>query len=125
SFYDAALKLTYDITPQQNVSFYGLGGHTHISDSGPYAIDVMKDADADFEFFRAGWRWALSPRLLLESRAAYVDQPFERRNINSQLLARDSYGEWVGGSSVVWNWRRNSVLDAGWTLRRLRDNFAS
>ncbi len=28
SFYDADLKLTYDLTPKQNVNFYGVGGHT-------------------------------------------------------------------------------------------------
>jgi hypothetical protein len=31
------------------------------------------------------------------------------------------YGEWVGNAAVTWMWNRRSPLDAGWSVRRIRD----
>src|SRR5262249_11698041 len=76
SFYDGDLKLTYDITPSQTLSFYALGGHTNVDQTGTSTDpDVVKAGTSDFVLFRTGWRWAISPTLLLSSRAAYLRQP--------------------------------------------------
>src|SRR5713226_5602919 len=124
SFYDADLKLTYDITPSQNLNFYGLGGHTNVNETTTSTDPkVVKQGSGDFIFLRLGWRWSITPHLLLDSRAAYIQQPFEQRNPFGDPLSRQSYSEWVGGSNLVWSWNKNEVLESGWTLRRLQDSF--
>ena len=124
SFYDADFKLTYDIAPQHNLTLYGLGGHANIERSrNSTDAEFVKAGSSDFIFFRAGWRWSVTPQLLLDSRAAFIQQPVNERNPSRVVFRRDSYGEWVGGGNVAWSWNKNAVLEGGWTLRRLADHF--
>jgi hypothetical protein len=125
SFYDGGLKLSYDITPSHTLTFFGLGGHTHVDDGTATAPTDISKANSDFIFLRTGWRWSVSPHLLLDNRVAYIQQPYVENNLFGQALSRDSYGEWVAGSNVVWEWSQSSTLDAAWTLRRLADHFTS
>lgn len=125
SFYDGNLKLSYDVTPSHTLTLFGLGGHTHVDDATATATTSVKKASSDFIFLRAGWRWSISPHLLLDNRVAYIQQPYVQRNPFGQVLSRDSYGEWVAGTNVAWAWSKRSTLDAGWTLRRLADHFTS
>jgi len=125
SFYDADLKLTYDLTPNQSVNAHLLGGHTDVQNRGAVVgVNDTKAGASDFYFYRAGWRWNVGHDLLLDSRAAYIRHPFIDSNISGQELYNDSYSEWAGGSSVVWSWRREHILEAGMTLRRLQDRFS-
>ncbi len=122
SFYDADLKLTYDLTPNQTVNVHLLGGHTDANNrKSGVGVNDTKLGSSDFYFYRAGWRWNVNHNLLLDSRAAYVGHPFIDRNFAGQELFNDAYHEWVGASSAVWSWRKDNVLDAGVTLRRLQD----
>ena len=127
SFYDGAVKLTYDITQGQNLNFYMLSGHTNVdvssaaSSSEPNAI---KNTAGDFIFSRLGWRWSITPHLLLDSRSAYIREPFTERNSSGQPLLHDSSGEWVGGSNLSWAPNKDHILGGGWTLRRLQDYSA-
>jgi hypothetical protein len=125
SFYAGNLKLSYDITPSHTVTFFGLGGHTHVDDSTATTATSVRTASSDFIFLRTGWRWSVNPHLLLDSRVAYLQHPYVQSNPLGQVVSRNSYGEWVVGSDVAWGWSRNSTLDAGWTLRRLADHFTS
>ena len=121
SFYDGTVKLSYDISPGQNLNFYALSGHTNVDVNDPNSSlgpDDFKKGGGDFTFLRQGWRWSITPRLLLDSRVAYIRDPFVQRNLSGQPLNRDAYDEWVGGSNLVWSWRKEHVVEAGWTLRR-------
>ena len=121
SLYDADLKLTYDVTPNQNVSFYGVGGHTfyELLNANYYpSINDTQQATNDFEMARLGWRWSPSPHVLLDSRAAFVQAPFHYWNSDRQPLNSDNYNEWVAGEDVAWIWQKDHVLEGGWTLRR-------
>jgi len=125
SFYDGNLKLSYDLTPSHALTFYGLGGNTHVDDSTAAQPGDVRTATSDFVFLRTGWRWSVTPHLLLDHRVAYIRQPSAQRNPRGQLLSRDSYGEWAAGGSLAWAWSRTSTLAGGWTLRRLADHFSS
>ena len=125
SFYDGNLKLSYDVTPSHTLTLFGLGGHTHVDDATATTAASVRKASSDFIFLRAGWRWSMSPHLLLDNRVAYIQQPYVQSNPSGQVLSRDSYGEWVAGTNVAWGWSKSSTLDAGWTLRRLADHFTS
>ncbi len=126
-FYDGDLKLNYDLTPRQNVSLFGTDGHTDMSMTDPAAltIDDYASGKSDFALARAGWRWSLSPHLLLEARGAFFREPEDLRNTANQILNTSDYREWVGGTGVTWNWLQDSVLEAGWTLRHLQTGFSS
>jgi hypothetical protein len=126
SFYDGDLKLTYDVAPNQTVSFYGVGGHTLyelINPSQPLTSDSIQRATNDFMMGRVGWRWTVDPHLLVETRAAYFQAPFYYWNPSNQPLENDHYAEWVTGGTVVWNWQKDHVLEGGWTARRANSSL--
>jgi CarboxypepD_reg-like domain/TonB-dependent Receptor Plug Domain len=128
SFYDGDLKLTYDVTPHQAVSFYGVGGHTlvdRVHTTYTLTPDDTKTGTNDFVMARVGWRWALSPHTLLDTRAAYLEAPYTTLNMSHQVLDNNHHGEWVAGSSVVWSWRKDEVLEGGWMSRRVNNTVAS
>jgi hypothetical protein len=123
-FYDAALKLTYDVAPSHTLNLYVLGGHseaTEIPAGGSLTVGEFRTGATDFTIARAGWRWSITPRLLLDAHAAYVRQPNNTRDPFGNILTTDGYSEWLGGGRASWSWSRESVLESGWTLRRLRD----
>jgi hypothetical protein len=74
SFYDADVKLSYDVAPGQNLSLYTLGGHTNATTTRPTTTDFIGGA-GDFYFSRLGWRSTINEHLVLASRAAYIRQP--------------------------------------------------
>lgn len=128
SFYDGDLKLTYDVRPNQTVSFYGVGGHTlvdllHQSPNPP--PDDIKRGTNDFMMGRVGWRWTVTPHLLVDTRAAYLQAPFTTSNAYQQPLENDHHAEWVAGSSVVWSWQKDHVLEGGWMARRVANTTSS
>jgi len=122
SFYDADLKLTYDLRPNQTVSFYGVGGHTLadlVHPNAPLKPNGFKRGTNEFVMARMGWRWTINPRLLLDTRAAFLESPFTVRNVFLQNLQDEHYNEAVIGSTVVWSWHQNHILEGGWTARRV------
>ena len=128
SFYDANLKLTYDVRPNQTVTFYGVGGHTFANLIQPQAggdPNAFKQGTNDFIMARAGWRWTVNPRLLVDTRAAYLHAPDKTWNLFQQVLSDNHHGEWVAGSDVVWSWRPGHVLEGGWTVRRVSNRSES
>jgi hypothetical protein len=128
SFYDGNLKLVYDVRPDQTVSFYAVGGHTladRVHSSYKLLPNDYKRGTNDFVVARVGWRWALNPRLLLDTRAAYLQSPGYISNLLHQSLENDHHAEWVVGSSLVWSWRTDQVLEGGWMGRRVTDGRES
>lgn len=126
SFYDADLKLDYDIAPNQRVDFYGVGGPTSYqlvhpsTPPGPNDIDRLTD---EFMMGRVGWRWAVDPQLLVEAHGAYFQQPSSESNVEGQPLDDAHYAEWVAAGSVVRNWRKEETLEGGWMARRASTGY--
>jgi hypothetical protein len=126
AFYDADLKLDYDIAPNQRVDFYGVGGPTsfHLVHSstplGPNAIDRWTD---EFMMGRFGWRWIVDPRLLVEAHGAYFQQPSSESNVEGQSLGDAHYTERVPAGSVVWSWQEDETLEGGWMARRASADY--
>jgi hypothetical protein len=124
-FYDGDLKLNYDVASRQNVNFFATGGHTDMHNSTQSDINSIDTGRSDFALARAGWRWAVSPHLLLDARGAFFREPEELRNSTNQILQTTDHQEWVGGSGLTWNWAKDNVLEAGWTTRRVRESYSS
>jgi hypothetical protein len=116
SFYDGYTKLAYNVTPHQNLSLYVLAGHTNVEAAQPVFPDAFKRGATDFYLGRLGWRWSMSPHLLLDNRAAFIRDPVSETLLDGEQI-HSSYKEWSGGSNLGWNWNNNDLLEAGWTLR--------
>jgi hypothetical protein len=121
SFYDADVKLSYDVAPGQNLSLYTLGGHTNVETTRPAAAGFTGGA-GDFYFSRLGWRSTFNQHMVLSSRVAYMRQPLVQRYAGGYDNHQD-YREWTGGSGLVWNWAKEHVFEGGWTLRRMSYPF--
>jgi len=126
SFYDADLKLNYDIAPNQRVDFYGVGGPTSYQlvnpSTPPGPNDIYRLTD-EFIMGRIGWRWAVDPRLLVEAHGAHFQQPSSESNVNGQPLDDAHYAEWVAAGSAVWSWRKDQMLEGGWMARRVSTGY--
>jgi hypothetical protein len=125
SFYDGSLKLIYDLRPNQTWSLYGVGGHTLYELINPHfnlTPNSFKRGSNDFMMGRVGWRWTVNPRLLVDTRVAYLQAPVFTSNFYQQTLENDHHAEWVAGSSLVWSWRKDHVLEGGWMARRVTNS---
>jgi hypothetical protein len=126
AFEDGDVKLSYDLNSRNNVNFYALDGHTNLDQTENFQDpNSFKTGTNDFTLARLGWRFAITPHLLLDTRGAYIRQRSGATNPTQQPLDADYYGEWVGGTRAVWSWRDNEILEAGYTGRRLRDSIYS
>jgi hypothetical protein len=128
SFYDGSLKLIYDLRPNQTLSFYGVGGHTLYELINPnfnLTPNNFKRGTNDFMMGRVGWRWTVNPHLLVDTRVAYLQSPESASNLYRQSLENDHHAEWVVGNSLVWNWRKDHVLEGGWMGRRVTNSRES
>jgi hypothetical protein len=121
SFEDGSVKLSYDVAPNQNLSFYFLDGHTDVTSSDAVTLNDLNSGGNDFTLARVGWRLAVTPRLLFDTQGAYIRQRYDTRNLAGQVLATDYYGEWLGETRTSWSWGKDQLLEAGFTGRRLRD----
>ncbi len=122
AFEDGSLRLTYDLTPRNNITFYTLNGHTDINRTVSGADpNELTTGGSDFTLVRLGWRSVITPHLLVETHGVYVRQSSEQKNPSDQLLSSEYYGEWVGGTRTTWSWREGNILEAGYTARQLRD----
>ena len=123
-FEDADLKLSYDLTPRQNLNLFVTDGHTNMAMNDQSALSTAEYASgkSDFTLARVGWRWAVSPQLLLDARAAYIRGPDQLYNNAGNLLTNSDHREWVGGAGLSWAWAPDQVLQAGFSARRIRDS---
>src|SRR5260370_440954 len=131
-FYDADLKLTYDVTPTQTLSLLATGGQISINDPSLPAStspNILKTGSNDLVIARLGWRYTPTAPILVEAHAAFVRTAFEQDKAAAQLINRSLDREWSSGTNVSWNWRRGMILQAGYSLRRptqdSEDNFFS
>lgn len=125
-FYDANLKLTYQLTPSQILSLYATGGELGINDPHPPTVgtpqDPLKNGTSNLAVARLGWKWAASPKLLFDTRLAFVRTGFDEERV--LLHERVLHREWSVGSNLSWNWRPGAILQAGYSLRKPHANFA-
>ena len=125
-FYDANLKLTYALTPSQTLSLYGTGGELGIRDPHPPPVTSggfgLARGNSDLALARLGWKWAASPKLLIDARGAFVRSSYDQDFL--AVVQRTLNREWSVGTNVSWGWRPGAILQTGYSLRRPRFNFA-
>ncbi len=123
-FEDAQGRLTYDLTPKNNITLYilesfsSLDRHTNIAKLG---VNALVNAGYHYTMSNLGWRYTPSPKLLVSTHAAWMREKFDNNNPTKLPLGAGYYGEWVGNTSATWMWNGRNPLDLGVSVRRLRD----
>ena len=120
---DVQTRLTYDLTPKSTVTLYFLESFSNLNRPGVANLGVNSIVTAGYHytFANLGWRYSPVDRLLLVSHAAWMREKFDDHNPNNLPTAAGFYGEWVWNTSATWLWNSKSPLEAGWSLRQLRD----
>jgi len=126
-FYDADLKLTYDLTATQTFSLLATGGSLGINDpklSAAASLDELKNGTNDLVLTRLGWRWTPRSNLLIDAHSAYVSTRFNETNGADTLINRSVDREWSSGANLSWSWHPGAVLQAGYSVRQPRQDSA-
>ena len=123
-FYDANMKFTYALTPSQTLSLYATGGQLGINDPNtkvPPNTQLLVNGTSDLAVARVGWKWAANPKLLMDTRAAFVRTGDWQNDV--QITERNLDREWSVGTNISWSWRPSAILQTGYSLRRPHINF--
>jgi hypothetical protein len=127
-FEDAQGRLTYDLTPRNNVtvyvleSFSSLDRHQNLASLG---INSLVNAGYHYSLGNLAWRTSLTQKLMIVNHAAWMREKFDNYNKTQLPLAAGFYGEWVWNTDATWMWNKETPLDVGWTFRRLRSGGIS
>jgi len=101
------------------------GGQLGINDPHtkvPPNTILLVNGTSDLAVARVGWKWAASPKLLMDTRAAFVRTGDWQNDV--QTTVRNLDREWSVGTSISWSWRHSAILQTGYSLRRPHINFS-
>jgi hypothetical protein len=122
-FQDAQGRLTYDLTPKNNVTLYVLESFSNLnrdlSKSRP-GINSLVTAGYHYTLANAGWRYSPGEHLIVANHFAWMREKYDNDNLKGQPLGAGYYGEWVWNANATWMWNKQSPLDFGASVRRLR-----
>lgn len=124
SLADVQGRFSYNLTPQNNITLYVLESHSGLdrsSVSQKLGINSLMKAGYHYTLGNFGWRYAPTNKLLIVNRAAWMREKFDNSNPTSLPLGSGYYGEWVWNGSATWLWSHKHPLDAGWSVRKIRD----
>jgi hypothetical protein len=122
-FHDLSGRLTYDLTRRHQVtaSFLGGGNGLDRSKQAPnLGLNNEVYSDGSFALANLSWRWVAGDRLLVTQHAAWMREQGRLDNRDRDILYRNAYGEWVWNGDLAWR-----GLNAGWSLRRQRNDGAA
>ena len=123
-FEDVQGRLSYDLTPKNNITLYVLESYSALNrDVTPnLGVNALTTAGYHYTLGNFGWRYSPSEKLLIVNHAAWMREKFDNYNPTQLPLGAGFYGEWTWNTSITWMWNKQTPLDAGWSLRRLRSN---
>lgn len=124
-YVDAEGRLTWDLTPAQQVTLSVLDGRsdldrTHVRDR--LGLNSIMNGEYHSTVAGAGWRWAPASNLLVTQRLAWMRERAYNINNRELELNRMGYGEWVWNTSLAWTWSARAPFEAGGVVRRLHDD---
>ncbi len=126
-FEDAQGRLTYDLTPKNNLTLYVLESYSALNrDVTPnLGVNALTAAGYHYTLGNLGWRSSPTSKLMIVNHLAWMREKFDNSNPGKLPLGAGFYGEWVWNASATWMWNKQTPLDVGWSLRRLRSNGTS
>jgi len=123
-FEDVQGRLSYDLTPKNNITLYVLESYSALNRDATSNLGVNSLVNAGYHYTlgNLGWRCTPSEKLLIVSHAAWMREKFDNYNPAKLPLGAGYYGEWVWNTNATWMWNKQTPLDAGWSVRRLRSS---
>jgi hypothetical protein len=124
-FLDGTGRVSYDLSRAHHLSLSVLDGFSDLDRSrarDELGANSINTSNYHFTLPNLAWRYAPHERFLLTNRLAYMREKFTNRNREDLDLVGGHYGEYVWSTTAHWVWRNASPLEAGWTMRRLRDD---
>lgn len=124
-FTDGQGRISYDIAARHNISLGVVEGYSDLNRSShPEKLGGNSIMTAGYHFTIAnlGWRYTPHDRVVVTNRLAYMRERFDNANKQDLVLGAGYYGEWVWNGAATWNWNARAPLDAGVSVRRLRDD---
>lgn len=122
---DVQGRMAYDLDARNHLTFYVLEGYSSLDRSSvqnKLGTNSLMGAGYDYTLGNLGWRWTPTNKLMVTSHAAWMREKFSDTNPNNTPLGAGYYGEWVWNTTATWTWNSQSTLDAGWSMRRIRDS---
>ncbi len=124
-FLDGTGKVSYDLTGRHHVSLSVVDGFSDLDRSrarNQLGSNSIMTSNYHFTLPNLAWRYTPHERFLLTQHLAYMRERFANRNREELDLAGGYYGEFVWSAAAQWMWRNGKPLQAGWRIRRLRDD---
>ena len=121
---DAQGRLSYDLDSRNHLTFYVLESYSALDRSSiksQLGVNSLMTAGYHYTLANLGWRVTPVNKLLVTTHAAWMREKFGDNNPNAVSLGAGYYGEWVWNTTATWTWSPNGTLDAGWSMRRIRD----
>lgn len=121
---DVQGRLTYDLNSRNNLTLFVLESYSNLdrsSSRSTLGINSIMEAGYHYTLGNAGWRYSPSDRLLVKNHLAWMREKFTDSNPTSLPISAGYYGEWVWNTDVSWMWNSRAPLEAGWSVRQLRD----
>jgi hypothetical protein len=122
---DVQARFSYDFSPKNKITLYLLESYTSIDRTGSNAklgINSLATGGYDYTLANLGWRYTPSAKFVLNNHAAWMREKYNNNNPNPLPLEDGFYGEWVGNTNASWTPAAGAKLDAGASLRLLRDS---
>lgn len=121
---DVQARLAYDLSPRNSVTLFVLESYSNLdrsSSQSTLGINSLMEAGYHYTLGNAGWRFSPTASLLVKSHAAWMREKFTDTNPTALPVTGGYYGEWVWNTDVSWMWNSRAPLEAGWSVRQLRD----
>ncbi|HEY3458427.1 MAG TPA: TonB-dependent receptor [Bryobacteraceae bacterium] len=121
---DGQGRFSCDVSPKNAVtlelidSYSGLDRWSMRSKLGENSLMLARQR---FAIANLGWRYTPDDKLMISSHAAWMQENFHNENPDRQALGAGNYREWALNTNVTWMWNPQSPLDAGISLRQIRD----
>jgi hypothetical protein len=121
---DVQARFSYDLMANNTVTFSVLESYSNLdrsSDKANLGINSVMEAGYHYTLFNLGWRYSPSSKFSIVNHAAWMREKYNDATPTPLPLSGGFYGEWVWNSSATWLWNPAAPLEAGWSVRRLRD----
>jgi hypothetical protein len=121
---DAQGRLSYDLNSRNHVTLYVLESYSDLDRSAvqnKLGVNSLMLAGYHYTLGNFGWRYTPTDKLMVTSHAAWMREKFGDKNPNYVSLGAGYYGEWVWNTTASWMWNPAGALDAGFSVRRIRD----
>jgi len=122
---DVQGRLTYDLSARQKVTLFVLESYSDLDRSASKStlgINSIMEAGYHYTLGNAGWQYSPGENVVIRSHAAWMREKFDDSNPSARDLAAGYYGEWVWNTDVSWMWNSRAPLEAGFSVRQLRQD---